>query len=250
MHRPDRVSLAAIGIRQPVPNARSVTFRPGAACLRLNSAIRTSRSTRSTVAAIEARGDDLVGRLMPLDVPLQDVVEHVVRRQRILIRLIRPQLGRRRLGQRRLRNHRPPRRLVPPPRHAVHHRLRHVGDHRRGRRTCRRTACSSRPTARTCCRSSAAARRAVFESAISRLPRIRAWMFSCGDAGRIRAERARSVPSNARITASIGSVIVSMPRFARQLVRIVEAALARIGRRHQHAEHAGRRRAPRPRSPR
>ena len=29
---------AAIGIRQPVPNARSVTFSPGAACLRLNSA--------------------------------------------------------------------------------------------------------------------------------------------------------------------------------------------------------------------
>src|SRR6185503_9183367 len=42
--------FAAIGIRHPVPNARSVTLRPGAACFRLNSAIRTSRSTRSTVA--------------------------------------------------------------------------------------------------------------------------------------------------------------------------------------------------------
>lgn len=40
--------LAAIGIRQPVPKARSVTFNPGAACLRLNSAPRTSCSTRRT----------------------------------------------------------------------------------------------------------------------------------------------------------------------------------------------------------
>ena len=47
---PRHDSRAAIGIRHPVPNARSVTFSPGAACLRLNSAIRTSRSTRSTVA--------------------------------------------------------------------------------------------------------------------------------------------------------------------------------------------------------
>ena len=86
-------------MRQPVPNARSVTFRPGAACLRLNSARRTSRSTRRTVAAVEAGGDDRVGRLVMLDVALQDVVEHVVGRQRILIGLVRPQLGRRRLGQ-------------------------------------------------------------------------------------------------------------------------------------------------------
>ena len=31
-HHAVDVSLAAIGIRQPVPNARSVTFSPGAAC--------------------------------------------------------------------------------------------------------------------------------------------------------------------------------------------------------------------------
>src|SRR5206468_13071117 len=46
-----RWGFAAIGMRQPVPKARSVTFRPGAACLRLNSAIRTSRRTRVTVSA-------------------------------------------------------------------------------------------------------------------------------------------------------------------------------------------------------
>jgi glycosyltransferase involved in cell wall biosynthesis len=33
-------------MRHPVPNARDVTFRTGAACLRFNSAIRTSFSTR------------------------------------------------------------------------------------------------------------------------------------------------------------------------------------------------------------
>src|SRR5207253_2741164 len=43
-------AFAAIGIRQPVPNARSVTFNTGAACLRLNSACRTRRSTRVTVS--------------------------------------------------------------------------------------------------------------------------------------------------------------------------------------------------------
>ena len=96
---PVESSFAAIGIRQPVPNARSVTFSPGAACLRLNSASRTSRRTRRTVSRVEAGGDDLVGRLVLLDVALQDVVEDVVRRQRVLVGLVRPELGRRRLGR-------------------------------------------------------------------------------------------------------------------------------------------------------
>ena len=90
-------------MRQPVPNARSVTFRPGAACLRLNSASAHQPQHAAHGRRVEAGGDDLVGRLVLLDVPLQDVVEHVVRRQRILIGLVRPQLGRRRLRQRRSR---------------------------------------------------------------------------------------------------------------------------------------------------
>jgi CitMHS family citrate-Mg2+:H+ or citrate-Ca2+:H+ symporter len=44
-------ACAAIGIRHPVPNARDVTLSPGAACFRLNSAIRTSLSTRRTVCS-------------------------------------------------------------------------------------------------------------------------------------------------------------------------------------------------------
>jgi hypothetical protein len=39
---------------------------------------------------IEAGGDDRGGRFMAFDVPLQDVVEDVVGRQRVLIDLIRP----------------------------------------------------------------------------------------------------------------------------------------------------------------
>ena len=42
--------FAAIGIRQPVPKARSVIFSPGGACRRLNSARRTNRTTCLTVS--------------------------------------------------------------------------------------------------------------------------------------------------------------------------------------------------------
>jgi len=34
--------LSDVGIRQPVPNAHDVTFRTGAACFRVNFAIRTA----------------------------------------------------------------------------------------------------------------------------------------------------------------------------------------------------------------
>jgi len=43
-------SPRTIGMRHPVPKAREVTFNPGAACLRLNSAFLTSHRTRRTVA--------------------------------------------------------------------------------------------------------------------------------------------------------------------------------------------------------
>ena len=65
------------------------------------------RSTRRTVSASKPAAMIVVGRLVQLDVALQDVVEDVVGRQRILIGLVRPQFGRRRLRQDRLGNHRP-----------------------------------------------------------------------------------------------------------------------------------------------
>ena len=43
-------SCLTIGMRHPVPKAREVTLSTGAACFLLNSAIRTSRSTRRTVS--------------------------------------------------------------------------------------------------------------------------------------------------------------------------------------------------------
>ena len=46
-----RYSCRTIGIRHPVPKAREVTLRAGAACFRLNSAARTSFRTRRTVGS-------------------------------------------------------------------------------------------------------------------------------------------------------------------------------------------------------
>ena len=53
---------------------------------------------------VVAGGDDRLG-VLPVDhVRLEDAVEHVVRRQRILVDLVGPQFGGRRLGDRRLRD--------------------------------------------------------------------------------------------------------------------------------------------------
>src|SRR4029079_1118211 len=60
--------------------------------------------TRHEVAVEAGRGY-LVDLLPLLDVELENGVEHLVRRQRVLIRLIRTQLGRRRLRDRRPRDH-------------------------------------------------------------------------------------------------------------------------------------------------
>ena len=53
----------------------------------------------------------------------------------------------------------------------------------------------------------------MFESAISRFPRMRAWMFSSVTSRTVPANASWSVSSIARIAGSIGSVRVSMPRF-------------------------------------
>src|SRR5450432_3447176 len=47
---------------------------------------------------IEALFRQLVGREIALDQPAQDRVEHGIRRQRVLVFLVGPQFGRRRLG--------------------------------------------------------------------------------------------------------------------------------------------------------
>ena len=55
--------------------------------------------------AVEARRDDVGDRLLALDQPLQDLVEHVVGRQRVLVLLVLAQLRGRRLGDDVLRDH-------------------------------------------------------------------------------------------------------------------------------------------------
>ena len=87
-----------MGIRRPTPKARLVTFRPRAACLRLYSVRSTRRMTLLHHLGVEAGGDDLVGAQFFLDVPVEDRLQHVVGRQRVLVGLVGAQLGRRRLG--------------------------------------------------------------------------------------------------------------------------------------------------------
>ena len=117
-----------MGIRHPVPNAREVTFRTGAACFRLNSAMRTSRNTRRTVCLVETLPDDLLRRLALLHMQLQNLVEQLVGREAVLVGLIGPQLGRGRLGENSFGNVGLPQ--VPPARDPVHHHLRQIRNHR------------------------------------------------------------------------------------------------------------------------
>ena len=86
-----------IGTRRSRPNAFGCSFRPGGACRRLYSATSTSRATRRTSsrsprpsAAISS------GAEVALDVGLEDRVEHVVRRQALVVALVVAQLGARR----------------------------------------------------------------------------------------------------------------------------------------------------------
>ena len=89
----------ATGMRQPVPKARSLMRRPGRglAPLELGQPHQTQHPPDRRL--VEPRGDDLLGRLVALDVALEDVVEHVVGRQRVLVGLVGPELRRRGLGQ-------------------------------------------------------------------------------------------------------------------------------------------------------
>ena len=148
----------AMGKRRPMPNALVVTFNPGAACWRLYSLRSTLFAMSPPVRAAGACFRRSARRAVLLDVRFENRIQHFVRRQRIGILLIRPQLGRRRLGEHAFRN-----RAVMPPvgdaRERIHHGLRHIADHRRARRTCRHTACSSRPPVRSYFRWSAPARR-------------------------------------------------------------------------------------------
>ena len=118
----------AIGMSRPLPKAFSETRMVGAAWRRLNSFVSTSRRMRCDELAVEACGGDLVDFLPLLDVELEDPVEDVVRRERVLVGLVRAQLGGRRLGHRRLGDDLAL--AVDPARDAIDHGLVHVAEER------------------------------------------------------------------------------------------------------------------------
>ena len=119
-----------IGIRRSRPNARGVILIPGGAWRRLYSARSTSANTRSTASLGQAGQRELVAPGVLLDVGLEDRVERVVVGQRVLVLLVRPQLGAGRALDDRARDRM---RLVAPVAvvdEPVDERLRHVLDDR------------------------------------------------------------------------------------------------------------------------
>ena len=152
---PHALETCAIGMRRPLPKAFVETFSPGAACCRLYSArsiCRAIPATSASGAPPRARPRRGAG-CAPRDP--RGPGRGFVGRERVLVGLVRASsadgaFSSVRAGIRSVR------RAVQVPRERVDAHLREVGDRRRGRRTCRRRACSSRRRARSCCPSSGA----------------------------------------------------------------------------------------------
>ena len=77
---------------------------------------------------VEAGGDELAAGHVPLDVGLDERVEHLVGRQRLVVALVGPQLGRRRLREHRLGHDLAAGALVHVAAQVVDEELRDVGD--------------------------------------------------------------------------------------------------------------------------
>ena len=126
---------------------------------------------------------------------------------------------------------------LQPARHAVDHRLRHVGDHGEaaGHVAVERAVADRQlrlVAGRQQQRAALVRQRHQQVAADARLDVL------FGDvARRCRRRRRAGVSSIACIAGSIGSVSVSIPRLRRERQRVVDAAAARERRRHQHAEH-------------
>ena len=85
-----------IGVRRSRPNAFGRSFTPGGAWRRLYSARSMSAIARSTISRLEAVLGQLLARAVELDVRLEHLVERGIRRQRVLVELVGPELGARR----------------------------------------------------------------------------------------------------------------------------------------------------------
>ena len=79
-----------IGRRRSRPNAFGLILMPGRRLAALVlGAVDQPRSPRSTTSLGQAAADQLLAALVLLDVGLEDRVEHVVGRQRVLVALVR-----------------------------------------------------------------------------------------------------------------------------------------------------------------
>ena len=95
----DRIAAVAAEILARRPSRPAP---PGGACIRRD---RAGARPSCTVSRSWPARHDVGDAHLALDQALQDVVEHVVGRQRILVLLVLAQLGRRRLGDDVLRDH-------------------------------------------------------------------------------------------------------------------------------------------------
>jgi len=118
-----------MGIRRPIPKAFVVTLSPGGACRLLYSFRFDLCQNIADDSGGKAVGDDFVRGHGALDVALQNAVEYVVRRQAVLVLLVRPEFGRGRLLDARARNDLAA--MIDVLGEAIHQGLRQIGEHRK-----------------------------------------------------------------------------------------------------------------------
>ena len=98
------VNRAAIGMRRPLPKARGESLIPGGIWRRLNS-LRSSRVAHPADGLGGNRWLSVATDASSLDQSFENRVEDRIRRQRVLVELIRRQFRARRLVEHVLRNH-------------------------------------------------------------------------------------------------------------------------------------------------
>ena len=117
-----------MGMRRSLPKAFGLMRGPGGFCRRLYSERSTSRVIRSTSDGSNPCSTSSPRVSVALDVGLEQRVQHLVRRQRLVVALSGAQLGGRGLGQDGLRDHVGAGPLVAQAAQVVHEELGHVLD--------------------------------------------------------------------------------------------------------------------------
>ena len=83
-----------MGMRRPMPKALEVIFRPGAACRRLYSFLSMVRITQLHGFRLKPQLDDVFVGAALGEIVIHDPVQEFIRRQGVLVRLVRAQLRR------------------------------------------------------------------------------------------------------------------------------------------------------------